>query len=409
MPEFPLAEAALKQFREGRLPDFSDTEKTFRHLSDADLRRTARLFSLMGRPWLTSALASLGLPAVKYHLPGAKWAVRNTIFPQFVGGESLHDSLPVIERLHERGVTSILDFGAEAKNTDADFDRFSEEVRAAIEFGAENAAALAAVVKVTGLAQDDMLVRLNDKVPVMGGDLSGFPALQKCHARLDEICKLAHDRGVQIYIDAEESWMQNTIDALAADMMERYNRERVVVLHTYQLYRHDRLAFLKACHERARKHGYKLGAKLVRGAYMVKENARAQDAGLRTPIQPSLEATHRDYNAAVKYCTENLEDIWYCIGSHNEESIRLCCELMLERGLQPDDERVQFAQLYGMSDNLTFNLADSGYNVSKYMVYGPVKEVLPYLVRRAQENTSVTGEMGRELRLVRAELGRRGA
>ena len=409
VPEFPLAEAALKQYRQGRLPDFSDTEKTFRHLSNADLRRSSWLFSLMGRPWLTNTLASLGLPAVKYRLPGAKWAVKHTIFPQFVGGTSLRDSLPVVERLHERGVTSILDFGAEAKDTEADFDRFTQEVKAAIAFSAKNAAAVAAVVKITGLAQDDMLADLNDKVPVMGGDLSGYPALQNCHARLNEICQLAHESGVQVYIDAEESWIQNTIDALAADMMERYNRERIVVLHTYQLYRHDRLEFLKACHERAREYGYKLGAKLVRGAYMVKENARARDAGLRTPIQPSLAATHRDYDAAVKYCTENLAEIGYCIGSHNEESIRLCCQLMLERGIAADDERIQFAQLYGMSDNLTFNLAESGYNVSKYMVYGPVKEVLPYLVRRAQENTSVTGEMGRELRLIQTELARREA
>ncbi len=405
---YPLAEAALNRVAAGRIPDFSDTERTFRHLSDSELSFSAKLFGLMGRKWLTDSLATLGLPAVAYGLPGAKWMVRQTIFPQFVGGQSLEASQPVIDRLYERGVTSILDFGAEAKSTEAEFDRFCEEVKAAIRFSSDNAAAVAGVVKITGLADDEELEWANDEVPVMEGDLSDFPHLQSTLERLDSICKLAAEHNVQIYIDAEESWMQNTIDAFAANMMQRYNRGKVTVLHTYQLYRHDRLDFLKACQERARKHGYKLGAKLVRGAYMVKENEAAEAGNYPTPIQPSLEATHRDFNAAIRYCLENRDTIDCCIGSHNEESVRLTCELMWEYGMPTNAPSVQFAQLYGMSDNLTFNLAESGYNVSKYLVYGPVKEVLPYLVRRAQENTSVTGEMGRELSLVRRELERRG-
>jgi len=405
--KFPLAEAALQQFQESSLPDFTDTERTFRHLSDSDLKRTSWLFTMMGKPWLTNLLATAGLPAVKYNLPGAKWAVKHTVFPQFVGGSGLKESLPVIEKLYERKVTSILDYGAEAKNSQADFDKFEEEVKAAIRFSANNTAAVAGVVKITGLINDDVLEKYNPDVPVMGGDLSPYPKLAKTLDRLDNICRLASENGVQIYIDAEESWMQNTIDALAAAMMERYNRDRVTVLHTYQMYRHDRLEFLKACHERALEYGYLLGAKLVRGAYMVKENAKAKEQGYPTPIQPSLAATHRDYNASVAYCLDHPETIACCIGSHNEESVKLTCRLMGEKGIAPGNPKVQFAQLYGMSDNLTFNLAESGYNVSKYMVYGPVKEVLPYLVRRAQENTSVTGEMGRELRLIRTELERR--
>ena len=406
---FPLAEAALAHYRELQVPDFTDTEATFRHQSDGELKWSARLFGLMGKPWLTDILAAAGIPAVKWNLPGAKWAVRNTVFPQFVGGVSLEDSLPAVEKLQSRGVTAILDFGAEAKNSEAAFDNFASEVKAAIDFAADNKAAVAGVVKITGLAHDEMLARLNDNVPEINGGLTDYPRLQQTLDRIDGICSHAASCGVQIYIDAEESWMQNTIDALAATMMERYNKDRVVVLHTYQLYRHDKLQLLKDSHRRALDNGYLLGAKLVRGAYMVKENDRAEERGYPTPIQPTIEATHRDFNAAVQYCLTNHRTVGTCIGSHNVESVRLTCRLMAEAAIPTSDAQVQFAQLYGMSDNLTYNLAEHGYNVSKYLVYGPVREVLPYLVRRAQENTSVTGEMGRELKMIKAELARRGA
>jgi proline dehydrogenase len=312
--------------------------------------------------------------------------------------------LPKIERLHERGVTSLLDYGAEAKSSTEDYNNFMKEVLRGIDFSAEAPAAIAVVVKMSGLAPDDMLIQLNEK---------GFEydttdgELQATLRRLEAICAQAEKKGVQVYIDAEESWMQNSIDTFADRMMAQYNRERVVVLNTYQLYRHDRLQFLKDSHEKARRGGYKLGAKLVRGAYMVKENARAEEKGYPTPIQPSLHATHDDYNAAVAYCLDNINSICACLGTHNEESTRLGTELLKKKGIPRNHPHIHFAQLLGMSGNLTFNLAAGGYNVSKYLVYGPVKEVLPYLVRRAQENTSVTGEMGRELKMLREERARR--
>ncbi|MEM6770160.1 MAG: proline dehydrogenase family protein, partial [Bacteroidota bacterium] len=238
-------------------------------------------------------------------------------------------------------------------------------------------------------------------------DDESHAAFQAVLRRLDAICGKAHQLGQQIYIDAEESWMQNTIDQLATKMMARYNKEQVIVLNTFQLYRHDRLDYLIASYEKARKKGYKIGAKLVRGAYMVKENKRAQERGYPTPIQPSLEATHADFNTAAKFCLEHLDTICFCIGSHNETSVRLMTEMIRDMGISRNHHHIHFAQLLGMSDNLTFNLANGGYNVSKYMVYGPVEEVLPYLVRRAQENTSVTGEMGRELKMIQDEISRR--
>ncbi|SER01766.1 proline dehydrogenase family protein [Neolewinella agarilytica] len=406
--QFPLAEAARDAFvkAEGELPlpDFSNTEETFRHLSDKELRDASLMFSLMGKDWLTNIMSGLGVSAVKWGIPGAAWGVKNTIYRQFVGGTSLVSALPKIERLHERGVTSLLDYGAEAKSTTEDYNNFMKEVLRGIDFSAEAPAAIAVVVKISGLAPDDMLIQLNDKsfeYDTTDGEL------QATLRRLEAICAQAEKKGVQVYIDAEESWMQNSIDTFADRMMAQYNRERVVVLNTYQLYRHDRLQFLKDSHEKARREGYKLGAKLVRGAYMVKENARAEEMGYPSPIQPSLQATHDDYNAAVAYCIDNITSICACLGTHNEESTRLGTELLKEKEIPRNHPHIHFAQLLGMSGNLTFNLAAGGYNVSKYLVYGPVKEVLPYLVRRAQENTSVTGEMGRELKMLREERARR--
>ena len=374
-------------------------------MSDGELRRASWLFSLMGKPWLSNGLSKIGAKAVKWRLPFAAWGVRNTIYQQFVGGTSLGDARSTIERLHERGVTSILDYGIEAKSEESDFVRFQEEVLRAVDFSAATPAANCVVVKVTGLAPDSTLEAYNDRE-------IAFDAIEDAHLarafeRLDSVAKAAHDKGVRLYIDAEESWFQNTIDQLADEMMLRYNRDRVVVLNTYQLYRHDRLEFLKTSHARAREHGYFLGCKLVRGAYMVKEGRRAEERGYPTPIQPSIDATHHDFNAAVRYCLENVETVAATVGSHNEESMRQATAAMRELEIASDHPHIDFAQLLGMSDNLTFNLAAEGYNAAKYMVYGPVTEVLPYLVRRAQENTSVTGEMGREHKLIVDERKRR--
>ncbi len=387
------------------LPDFSNTEETFRHLSNGQLSQAARLFALMGRPWLTNALSSLGAQAVRFRLPGAAWSVRQTVYRQFVGGVSLKDALPNIQALAERGVTSLLDYGSEAGSDDSAFAHALHEVERGIEFGGQNPAAKAVVLKLTGIAPDGVLEAYNDRR--IDFDAALPEDLAPVIARLDQVCSYASSAHVQVYLDAEESWFQNTIDQLADEMMRRYNADRVVVLNTFQLYRHDRLAFLKASFERAESMGYLLGAKLVRGAYMVKERARAEEHGYASPIQPDIESTHRDFNAAVRFCLEHLERISVTIGSHNAESMTRAAAFMDEQGLRRDHERVNFAQLLGMSDNLTFNLSAAGFRASKYMVYGPVTAVLPYLVRRAEENTSVTGEMGREASLIQRERVRR--
>ena len=407
---FPLADEAVRAAADhhaANAVDFANSEKTCAHLSDGDLRRTALLFRLMGQPWLTNLLSTLGAAAVKYRLPGAAWAVKNTIFRQFVGGTSLVAAQASIRKLGRLGVDSILDYGAEAKQTVEGRNESMRQILAAIDFSAETEAAIGTVVKVSSIVAFDLLAKFNEVAATEPADYDG--ALAAGLKRLDAICGRAHQKGVELYIDAEESWIQHTIDRLAERMMERYNRERVVVITTCQLYRHDRLAYLKDLHERGRTGSYLIGVKLVRGAYLVKENDRAGERGYPTPIQPTLAATHADYNAALRYCFEHRDTILLCLATHNEESTRLLTQLIDTNNLRRDHPHLRFSQLLGMSGNLTFNLADAGFNVSKYMVYGPVTDVLPYLVRRAQENTSVTGEAGRELRLVLTEISRRAA
>lgn len=407
--DFPVADKAVQDFNEltaAPLPDFSNTELTFSHLSDKRLLGTRRLFRLMGNQYLTRLMGSLGVKAVDWSLPGAKWMVKNTVYKQFVGGTSLEDTLPTIAMLADRGVYSILDFGAEGKATQEGMDESMDEALRGTAFAGTTEAAIGSVVKLTSLFPYALLERYNDKTidfqKIAGSDLErGFN-------RLDRICRLGRERGCEIYLDAEESWIQSAIDQMAEEMMARYNRDKPIIFTTCQMYRHDRLAYLKALHLRARQRGFRMALKLVRGAYMTKEGKRAAKTGIPSPIQPSIEATHRDFNAAAAYCLEHRDEIAHCIASHNEASTVRHITEMKRLGVPRNHPNIRFSQLLGMSDNLTFNLAEGGYNVSKYMVYGPVKEVLPYLVRRAQENTSVTGEAGRELRMLDEEVARRG-
>ena len=406
--QFPLAERARTAWNDQHhpLPDFTDTELTFRHLDNRRLRGTRRLFQLMGYPWLTRIMGSFGIKIVDWGLAGAEWLVKNTLYKQFVGGTTLEEAQRAIARLGERGVGSILDYGAEGKETPAGREAAFREALRATEFAAATPAVIGSVVKLTSLIPFEVLACYNDTTL----DFDSLPdaELRTGVQRLEQICALGRERGCEIYLDAEESWIQHTVDQIAEYLMGRYNQDGHVVFTTCQLYRHDRLPYLQAAHLRARQTGYLFALKIVRGAYMVKEGRRAEELGYPTPIQPNLQATHRDFDAAVAYCLDHRGEIAFCVASHNEGSVVKLLETMRDRAIPRDHPNVRFSQLLGMSGNLTFNLAEGGYNVSKYMVYGPVREVLPYLVRRAQENTSVTGEAGRELRMLREESRRRG-
>ncbi len=384
--------------------DFSNTEVAFASKTDKELRKMAWLFGLMNHHWLVGIGSRLGITAIKLHLPFVESIVKHTIFEQFCGGTSLEDSASTIESLYAHGVLSVLDYGAEAKDTEADFDRTMEENLRAIEFAAQHASASVVSTKLTGLARFGLLETLKGKVPDPGPLREEWDRVVH---RLITICETATRKQVQVYIDAEETWIQDSINLLVNLMMFRFNREEAIVFNTFQLYRVDQLEHLKYSFEKAQAEGWILGAKLVRGAYMDKERERAREMGYPSPIQPSKESTDRDYNEAVRFCVAHYQEMASCNATHNTESNLLQAQLIEERGIDKGHPHLRFAQLYGMSDNITFNLAHKGFQVAKYLPYGTVQEVVPYLIRRAQENSSVTGDMSREYRMVNEEMKRR--
>lgn len=385
--------------------DFQNTEIAFASKTDKQLKKMNSLFKMMSSSTLTKLLSSLGLVAVKWNLPLARYAVKQTIYEQFCGGENLLDCQESIDNLYNNDVLTVLDYGAEGKSGEEDLDEVRDEFIDAIQLAAANSSVPVITVKITGLGDDEVLKKLTAGKALDNGEQHSY---ERMYARLDTVCQEAHEHNVGVFIDAEESWLQVAIDNLAIEMMSKYNKEEVIVYNTYQLYRHDKLAQLKADHAQSRKDGYLLGVKLVRGAYMIKERKRAEEQGYTSPIHKDKPSVDKDFDEAVTYCVKNYETIASCCASHNEKSNKLQAQLIEQLGLDKSHKHLNFCQLYGMSDHISFNLANAGYNVAKYVVYGPVKEVIPYLIRRAQENTSVTGEMGRELGLISKEVKRRG-
>jgi proline dehydrogenase len=385
--------------------DFSNTEIAFSNKSDKELKKTAWLFKWMNNQNLVKLGSKIGLFAIKFRLPFTETVVRNTIFPQFCGGETLLDCQSVIDKLYEYDTLTILDYGAEGKSDEDDLDTAMDETLKAIEMAASNNSVPVVSTKITGLVDNVILEKLHNKESLSEGDQRKFQHLVE---RVDEICSKAQELGISIFVDAEESWLQDPIDELVMQMMEKYNKSQVTVYNTYQLYNIYKLDHLKRDHQRCMEKGVLLGAKMVRGAYMDKERLRAAEKGYPSPIQPDKAATDRDYNLALKYCVAHYETISSCCASHNAESNMLQAALIHEKGIPHNHSHINFCQLYGMSDNLTFNLANAGYNAAKYVVYGPIKDVIPYLIRRTEENASVTGEMSRELTLIDKEMRRRG-
>ena len=386
------------------VPNFENTEIAFQYRSNRELRRAAFLFSSMGSPMLSSAGISLTKFAIGTGLP-VKSLIKSTIFRQFCGGESMEEAAATAATLARFGVKVILDYSVEGKEAEADFDRAVREFIRAIEYAASLGHNIPFIsVKITGFARFALLEAWHS-----GRQLSDAETAERARVevRIDAICKAAAEAGIMVLIDAEESWIQIPVDTLADTMMARYNRTSPLVFNTFQLYRHDRLIFLQSSAKVAKDGGYILGAKLVRGAYMEKERRRAEEGGYASPIQPDKAAADRDYNEAMLYCLARLDHVAVFIGTHNEESCAKGAGYMAASGINPSHPHVWFSQLYGMSDNISFNLAHEAYNVAKYLPYGPVKDVIPYLLRRAQENTSVSGQTGRELALIRKEMKRR--
>lgn len=393
------------QAEERPIVDFKNTEIAFSHKSNQELKKTAWLFGLMNKPWLVGMGSKLGLAAIRMRLPFVKTAVKNTIFEQFCGGTTLLESQKTIQALADRNVLSILDYGAEAKETEEDFNITMNEAIRAIEFSAKNNHVPVISTKLTGLARFGLLEEISENQQLPNDNHEEFRNVVK---RMEAICFNAASHGIAVFFDAEESWIQYAIDQLVERMMRQFNKDKVIVYNTFQMYRKDRLRYLTSSYDRAQRDGYLLGAKIVRGAYMDKERERAQEKGYESPIHPTKEATDDAYNTAIRFCVEHYETMASCVATHNAKSCLLQAQLIEEKGIVKNHSHLNFCQLLGMSDHLTFNLAEAGYNVAKYVVYGSVREVLPYLIRRAQENTSVTGDMSREYGLVLKEMKRRG-
>ena len=382
---------------------FQNTALAFGHKSDQELRRTFRLFKMIDSPFLTRIGPPMVTFMLKIGLP-VEGIIRKTIFDIFCGGTSLEGTSQRSNDLFQYGVQTILDYSVEGEKTDAGFDKTRDEIIRTLEHGAKNDAVAFSAMKVTGIAHFGYLAK-NDSNKELSSEERG--SLERSKARMEAICEAAYSLGQPVFVDAEESWIQRGIDRWTEEMMARFNKEKAIVYHTVQLYRHDRLDYLKGLIQRAEEEGYVLGVKLVRGAYLEKENERAEEMGYRTPMQPDKASTDEDFNAALDLCMRHLDRVAICAGSHNEHSCMLLARMMNERGLPAEHPHVLFAQLLGMSDNISFNLSHHGYNVAKYLPYGPVKAVLPYLFRRANENTAIAGQSSREVQPPRSEVKRR--
>ncbi len=389
---------------------FDNTENAFAYKTDKELKKAKFLFSTMGYPLFVPIGTRLTPLLIKGRLPFINKIVRGTIFKQFVGGETLEETVAVGTALGKYGVQVILDYGVEGKSGEANFDHATDEFIRVINYAATQKNIPFISIKVTGFARFSLLETLNEAPRLRSGihdHEDEIAEWERVKDRMYAICAAAAEKNIGVLVDAEESWIQDPVDRLTMEMMEEFNRGKAIVFNTIQLYRHDRLDFLKLSHRIARQKGFILGAKLVRGAYMEKERARALQKGYPSLIQPDKESTDKDFDAAVAYCIENLDTVSLIIASHNEQSNLLAFDLLENKSIPHNHPHIHFSQLYGMSDNITFNLAKEGCSVSKYLPFGPIRDVVPYLMRRAQENSSMSGQTGRELVLIKRELKRR--
>ena len=382
---------------------FDDTETAFISKSNADLNRAVVLFKMISYNWLVRMSPPFVNFAIWAHLP-IKGLIKATIFRHFCGGESIDDCQRTIESLSKFNIGTILDYSVEGKESEADFDLGLKQTLATVQRAKGDSGIPFSVFKPSGFVRFALLEKKNAGKELTPAEQEEFERFKN---RVNTICKTGFENNVPIYVDAEETWIQDAVDDVVREMMMKYNKEKVMVYNTIQMYRTDRLDFLKAEYQHAVANNYHTGFKIVRGAYMEKERERAKKMGYPSPIQPDKVASDRDYDAAVKFCVDHIDRMAVCAGTHNEQSCLNLVALMEEKKLPHNHPNIWFSQLYGMSDHISYNLAKKGYNVSKYVPYGPVTSVLPYLIRRAQENTSAAGQMGRELSLLMMEKKRR--
>ena len=382
---------------------FNNTQVAFSLKSDNELNRAYFLFKMIANPGLVKVGTSLTNFALKLNLP-VQGLIRATVFDHFCGGVSEQDCLKVVDNMFTKGVSSVLDYSVEGKEDEAHFDDAMQMALKIIDFAKEKKSIPFVVFKPTGFGRFELYEKLGEGKLLNENEQAEW---SRVVARFDNVCSAAHKNDILLLIDGEESWMQDASDDLVETMMRKYNKDKCIVFNTLQMYRWDRLDYLKQLHEKAKADSFYIGMKLVRGAYMEKENKRAEEKGYISPICESKEATDKNYDAAADYMMQNIDKMSIYLGTHNEDSSYKMLNFMQKNNLASNDYRIWFGQLYGMSDNISYNLAENGNNVSKYLPFGPVKDVMPYLIRRAQENTSVAGQTNRELNLLKTEKERR--
>ena len=384
--------------------NFDDTKAVFAHKSNFELRKSYYLFSILQHSLLVKIGSLLLKISFFLRLP-IKKLIKMTIFNQFCGGENIQDCSNRINELYEFGIGTILDYSVEGKENESDFEKTKEEIIQTILFSSKNSKIPFTVFKITGLGKSSLIKKAS--LDFQSLEDNELVELNLVAIRVDEICRVASENRVSVFVDAEDSWYQDYIDKVVESMIFKYNNEFSIVYNTIQLYRHDRLQYMKDLISRCNSNGKKIGLKLVRGAYMEKEREQAFKKNYPDPIHKDKQATDNDFSKAVEFCIENIKTVSLCAGTHNEKSVLHLTSLMQKKALEKNDSRIWFAQLLGMSDHISFNLSKEGYNVAKYVPYGPIKEVIPYLIRRAEENTSVSGQTGRELSLIKIEVERR--
>lgn len=388
---------------QSELINFEDTATAFAHKSTSELKNSHFVFSTMNFPWVVKAGTWLTNKALQLQIP-LKGLIKKTLFHQFCGGETIEDCSHTIATLGDSGVSTILDYSVEGLKSEDGYNAALEEALRVVDFAAQNKHIPFCVIKLSALGPTDLMTKAQDKLKLSELEKT---KLYYTEQRVEKIAKRVSDCGLMLMIDAEESWFQNFIDGVAYRMMEKFNKERPVVYNTYQMYRHDMMGRLQRAVAKAKHDQHYIGAKLVRGAYMEKERDRADDLGYDSPVHKTKEDVDRDYDRALRFCMQHIDVMGICAGTHNEQSSNLLVQLMSEHNVTHGDPRLHFAQLLGMSDNISFKLSHTGYNVAKYVPYGPVEKVLPYLFRRAEENTSIAGQSSREFTLVKKELKRR--
>lgn len=383
--------------------DFYNTKVAFKSQSNHTLNEAYQLFRIMNNRSLVDIGEKLVNVAFAIKLP-IKPAIRRTIYKHFVGGTSISDCSKTINRLAERNVGSILDYALEGEESEELFDATAHEIIRTIEYANKNKNVPFSVFKITGIGSLDLLSKVSSNIPLTPSELYKFNAIKN---RVDAIFKRGYELGVPVLIDAEQTWIQPVLDELVMNEMAKYNKEKAIVQNTYQMYRHDALERLKKHHQISIENGFRFGLKIVRGAYMETERKRATELDYPSPIQPNKEATDKDFNVAIHYMIENRDTLDFMVATHNEHSSMLLAQLIDEKGLDRNHQGIYFSQLYGMSDHITYNLAENGYNVVKYLPYGEIKTMMPYLFRRARENSSMKGQTSRELQLIKSEINRR--